>query len=123
VISLEELTFDPDLAQPFDVLRSTGGFLNGTWQTRSEEMIPFYGVIAEPSVDKIEMEPQADVRHGDIVIWCHEPLYVTQGSTDSCEGSSSDIVRWRDHEYRLLEVRLLADWGYYRAVGVRMKAN
>lgn len=120
LIQVSEVVNDPDLAQPFTILRSTGSWLNGVWQSVTTE-IQNYGVIAEPSVRELEMIPEGDLVKGAMVFWSAQPIYGTHATNGV--GGSSDILIWRGHNYRVLDVKQYQDWGFFRATATRMKAD
>lgn len=120
LIQVAEVVNDPDLAQPFTILRSGGSWVNGVWQSLTTQ-VQSYGVIAEPTVREIEMIPEGDLVRGAIVFWSAQPIYGTHATNGS--GGSSDILIWRGHNYRVLDVKQYQDWGFYRAMATRMKAD
>ena len=120
MIDVSEVVNDPDLAQPFSILRSTGSWLNGVWNS-VVTTIQSYGVIAEPTVRELKMIPEGDLVTGGLLFWSATPLYATHATEGV--GGSSDILIWRGHNYRVLTVLQFEDWGYYRAFAVRMKAD
>lgn len=120
LINVSAIVSDPAFAQVFNILRSTGSWLNGVWQSATVS-VPSYGVIANPSVRELEMIPEGDRVKGAIVVWTVAEIFTTHATEGA--GGSSDIVQWRGHNYRVLEAKVWADFGYYRAIAVRMKAD
>jgi hypothetical protein len=120
MIQIGEVVIDPDFAQPFTILRSTGAWLNGVWKS-IQTAIQGYGTIASPTVRELEMLPEGDLAKGAMVFWSAQPIYGTHATEGI--GGSSDILVWRGHNYRVLDVKQYQDYGYYRALGVRTKAD
>lgn len=120
LIQVSEVVNDPDLAQPFTILRSVGSWLNGVWQS-TQTSIQSYGVIADPSDRELEMIPEGDRVKGAKVFWSSTPIYGTHATEGA--GGSSDILVWHGLNFRVLHVFQYQDYGVYRAVAVRMKAD
>ena len=121
VVNMSEVMNDPDLAQAFLIQRSTQGtFLNGVWQT-TPVTLSGYGPIRPASAREINMLPEGD-RVGEIkAFWSSQPIYGTRGT--SGKGESSDILVWNGLYYRVLQVFQDQDYGFYKALATRMKAN
>jgi len=120
MIDVQDVVNDPDLAQPFTILRSTGIWVTGVW-TPTQTVIQSYGVIAEPSVRELDMVPEGDIVKGMLVFWSSEPIYATHATEGV--GGSSDMLIWRGNNYRVLTVRQYEDYLYYKALATRMKAD
>lgn len=120
LIQVSEVVNDPDFAQPFAILRSTGTWLNGVWQSATQELIS-YGVIADPTDREVQMIPEGDKVTGAKVFWSSQPIYGTHATAGI--GGSSDILVWRGLSFRVLLVQQFEDYGFYRAMAVRMKAD
>lgn len=121
MISVAEVVNDPEFAQPFEISRSTGQWIVGKFQSTAV-LVPGYGVIADPTNEEINMVPEGDRAEGVMVFWSSQPMYTTHADGKGGDGSS-DILCWRGLKFRVLNVKQFQDYGYYRAIGVRMKAN
>jgi len=118
LINVAELANDPDFAQAFTILRSSGGkFVSGVWQN-NQTTIQSYGPISVAKARDLEMIPEGDHVVGAMVFWSAQPLYATNGS--GANGEVSDILLWNDHQWRVMTVSQYKDYGFYRAVAVRM---
>lgn len=121
LIQLSEVVNDPDLAQSFQILRSTSTeFLNGVWQSTTTS-IGSYGVIANPTDRYLDMQAEGDVIKGDKVFWSSQPIYATRATEGV--GFSSDILIWRGLQFRVVDVKQFEDYGFWRATAVRMKSD
>lgn len=121
LVQVSEVVNDPDMAQPFTILRSTGtAWLNGVWQSSTTEFSG-YGVIADPTDREIKMIPEGDQVVGAKVFWSAQPIYATRAT--SGVGASSDILVWRGLSFRVVNVQQFQDYGFYRAIATRMKAD
>lgn len=120
LINVSELVNDPDFAQSFVILRSTGTWIKGEW-TPSTTAVQAYGAISVARPRDLEMVPEGDVGHGAMVFWTQQPIYVTRVANNG-KGQSSDILIWQEEQFRVLDVKQYKDYGYYRAIGTRMAA-
>jgi hypothetical protein len=120
LINVSEVVNDPDFAQSFLIMRSTGVFLNGVWNS-TVTAVQGYGVIADITDRDLDMIPEGDFVKGGKVFWSSQILYATHATAGV--GGSSDILVWRGLNYRVLQVKLYEDYGYWRAMTTRMKAD
>jgi hypothetical protein len=64
------------------------------------------------------MQPEGDVIRGERAFYSQQPIYQTSEEI----GRSSDILVWDGIKWRVLSVVLNQDYGYYKAVAMRLKA-
>jgi hypothetical protein len=64
------------------------------------------------------MIPEGDRIQGAMTFHSTEALYVTRIGNAS---GTSDKILWRGEYYKLVSVYPEVDWGYYKAVGTRIK--
>lgn len=123
MIDVSECVCDADFAQDFMVLRSSGYWVKGVWQsTRSE--FAMSGVISPASAKDVRMVPEGDINEELRAFFSPQPIFTTHANnaTDST-GGSSDILIWRCEKYRVLSVKLEQDYGYYKALATRMRPD
>ena len=80
MISVAEVITDPDMIapEPFTVLRSTGSWVAGGFQSNTTS-IPMWGPVHQASEKEINMVPEAD-RIGEMrSFWSLVPIFVTRG--------------------------------------------
>jgi len=80
MISVFEVIVDPDMIapQPYTILRSTGEFVLGGFQSTTTS-ISMFGPVQQASDKEINMLPEAD-RIGAIrSFWSTQPIYTTRG--------------------------------------------
>jgi hypothetical protein len=121
LINLSELTTDPDFCQNFTVLRSVGGeFGEGGWVAGEEEEIEVVGVVVPSSGKELMQIDMADRPKGSMSFYTNTafPIYTTR----NLEGQQeiSDKIRWQGEIYKLLIVEPFLDYGFYKALGVRV---
>lgn len=131
MINIAEVINDPDFAQPFTIQRDSGQFAAGGWQPNIT-LVQVYGVITVADAQTLDMIPEGDRPTGAMSFYSTCEIYEThtepnaygqggagQGGYGGAQGTS-DIICWRNQNYRIVKVVLEADWGYWKAVGVRM---
>lgn len=91
MISVQEVIQDPDFIapQPFTILRSTGQFVAGGFQSTTVPISQF-GPVQQASNKEIQMLQEADRIGSILAFWCTIPVRVTSGtlSVPSVHGES-----------------------------------
>jgi hypothetical protein len=118
MINVGELITDPDFAQEFNVYRSNGSFVDGVWTEGTPTQIKMTGVVTVMRAREIDQLPEGDRVSGGMNFHTTAILYVSREGT--YEGIS-DKIYWRGNYYKLVSVLPYADYGYYKASGVRTK--
>jgi hypothetical protein len=80
MISVFEVVVDPDMIapKPFTILRSTGKFVLGGFESTTTS-IPMFGPVQQANNKELSMLQEAD-RIGSIFsFWCTRPVYTTRG--------------------------------------------
>lgn len=117
MLSVAEIINDADLAESFQVIRTTGSFVKGVWTSAAPTTLSLVGSVQPAGSTDINMVPEGDRVKGMVAVWCNDPLYTT--STDG--SNTSDIIVWHGVQWRVLSVEPWNDAGYYHAVASRMK--
>lgn len=80
MISVQEVIVDPDMIapQPFTILRSTGKFVPGGFDSTTTS-IPVFGPVQQASDREIQMLPEADRVSSIRSFWSTQPMYETRG--------------------------------------------
>lgn len=124
MLDMSDVVNDDFASQPFTIIRSQGGkWVSGTWVDNVVN-VPSFG-SQQPAGDReLEMVPEGDRVKGLFAFWSSEPIYTTgtESTTDS-KAHISDIVLWRSQKYRILGSKPWVDFGYWRAVGTRIKGE
>jgi hypothetical protein len=127
MIDVGEIVLDPDFAQAFTVLRTTGNFVKGKWVAEEPREFPMEGTITMASAKELQKVPEGDRVAGSMSFYSTERLYITNasGSVRRRGGSGviSDKIFWKDEEYKLISVENQSDYGFYHAIGVRTKGD
>lgn len=124
-MNLTEVVNDPDIAEHFTILRSSGGFFGpGGWVEPPPQSISMYGVISQASMPELESLPEADRVHDTVVINCELPMFITRVANTGTMGTpgagTSDIVIYQGEKYRIMKVSNYAARGYWWAIATRM---
>jgi hypothetical protein len=134
VISVSDIVSDPDLAQPFQIQRSTGQFVQGGWQD-TLSIVQAYGTITVADAKVLDMLPEGDRPVGAMSFYSTFAIFETRALTPTygsgpapgyghgAYGGSqgvSDVIVWRNNPYRIIKVFEWVDWGFHHGVGTRM---
>ena len=113
-MNLSSVVNSPRLnAQAYTIQRSTGSFVLGGYQSVPTP-VPGFGVISVASAKELQQTPEGDSALGAMVFRNSQPLYTTNTT------GISDIIEWQGDNYRIQNVEPWVDYGYFKAIGVRM---
>lgn len=121
MINVEEIVNDPDFAQPFTILRSTGSFQRGGW-VDTKAQVPMYGSIQVAKEKELHTLPEGDRVSGAMSFHSQQPIYETQANVPEPSQTISrisDLITWRGQPFRIVKVFPWEDFGFYKAIGVR----
>lgn len=119
--SIADVVNDPDFAQSFVITRKeNGGWYLGRWQDTAVS-VPMWGSIQPANPEELEQIPEADRVTGILTIHSTQPIYETN-VTPMFTGRS-DIVNWNNQQYRVLKVYPWSDYGFFKAIAVRMSGE
>ena len=118
MIDLSQVVNDPDFAKEFTIRRYSGQFQKGGW-VQSGIDVPGYGIVTVAKEREIESLPEFDRIIGAMIFHSSDPIYITELEFGENQ-KVSDVIIWHEHEYRIMKVWPWSDFGYYRALGVRM---
>lgn len=127
MINVAEIVNDPDFAQVFSISRSSNGAFDdsGVWQD-SKVAVPMYGVIQPATAKELLQVPEGDRVKEVKSFHSSQEMIVTEttGLTDP-NAAISDIVIWptTGEQYRLVKLYPWQDFGYYKALGVRISGE
>jgi len=119
MIDVAEIINDPDFYQSYIIHRKGGYWLGGTWKETDTE-ISSGGVVIACNAKDLEQIPEGDRVKGMMCFYNTSPLYVTR---DNGQKGTSDQIFWNSELYRLDQVFPYSDYGYYKAIGYRIKGN
>jgi hypothetical protein len=115
MISLADVISDPDFAQSFTVTRTNGKFVAGGFQT-TVKTLQAYGIIQPATSKDLEQIPEGDRVQGMMAFYTTIQVYTTSLKNQGL----SDQITWDDEQWRLQYVFEWQDFGYWKALGVRM---
>jgi hypothetical protein len=121
MISLKLAILNRDRLQSFTVYRSSGDWDdNGRWTENAPTQIVMKGVVSVANQKELNQYPEGDRIKGAMVFHTIDPLYPTRTGTDK---GTSDKIMWDGEYYRLANVWPYKDYGYYKAIGFRIKGS
>lgn len=119
MLDVSEVIVDPELAaQSYTVVRSSGSFVKGRWVATTTE-IEIFGAVTVSSARDLNMVPEGDRIKGAMTFHSTSELFVT----DVGEGVISDKALWNGEYYKFVNVLPFKDFGFWKAVGVRIKGS
>jgi hypothetical protein len=118
IINVSRIIKSPKFAQEYSVFRKSGAWVNHRW-VPSETEIKIIGVVTAPNAKEILQIPEGDRITGVMCFHSTQELF-TSRVTENGSGTSDEIV-WRGNRYRVSQVMPWADFGYWKAFGVRME--
>lgn len=127
MISLAEVVNDPDFAQSFTISRSSGGVFDskGVWQ-QTDNSVSMYGIIQPATAKELLQVPEGDRVKEVKSFHSSQAMFVTHtdGLTDTT-AATSDIATWpaTGDQYRLVKLYQWSDFGYFKALGVRISGE
>ena len=124
MIDVGLIVSDPDFAQEFVITRSCGGsWQAGKWVNETIKVCS-YGVIQPSTPEELEQVPEGDRVTGALSFHSEQALFETHtyGPNDKFAGTS-DIIWHRGQNYRLAKVFPWEDFGYFKAIGIRISGQ
>jgi hypothetical protein len=115
-----------------NVLRPGGPFTQGfiikrpttTWVlggiTQAAVSIPALGAVTVAKERDLVQVPEADRVTGAMLFISVTEMRVTRLGAAGAGSATSDTIVWRGDTYRLAKLWPYADYGFYRALGVRV---
>ena len=120
MINISEIVNDPDFAQSFSLVRSSGTWTLGRFVSTSTTLSR-YGVILPMTTKEITQLATGDALQGYIKVYCVDNIYTTRLDTAGDAGGLSDEVVWQGDNYKVLAVQQFSDFGYWQASCVRKR--
>ena len=122
MIDVGELIVDSDFAQVYIVLRPAGIWSRGRYVITGQEQLQFLGPVLPANAREINTVPEGDRVTGMMTFYTPsaKPFKL---SRDNSEEGMSDQVLWHGERYKLIQVFSYEDFGYQKAIGVRMSGT
>ncbi|GLG01829.1 hypothetical protein Alches_18700 [Alicyclobacillus hesperidum subsp. aegles] len=112
-MNLAGVVSNSHMSQTVTIFRKGGSWVGGRWQP-TEVSITARGVVDVPDPTELEQVPEGDRQKGAIRLYTATPVMLTNTS------GTSDEILWRGNRYRVMQVIPYADYGYYKAIAVKM---
>lgn len=122
MLNVGKVILSPRFAQAFTVYRQNGGYVKSRWKAGTEQPLTFYGAVYPATMQDVYQTPEGDRIRGEMVFCSHAdaPLYTTRAGE---EAGTSDQVEWHGERYKIMQVTPWRDFGYYKAIAVRMSGK
>lgn len=115
MINLTGVLTSRAFAQPYSIIRSTGAFALGGFQS-SPTTLPAFGPVTVAKEEELAQAAEGDRVTGAMTFYSSEPIYETTAQNSNV----SDVLVWNGQRYRVAKVWPYLSYGFYKAVGVRM---
>lgn len=113
MIDVSELMYDPDFSTTFQLIRKKGEWVDGRW-VEMEKTSSVVGIVMGVNKKDLELMPEGDRLNEMRAFYCEKELQVTGDET------TSDICEYKGKRYRLIYGFDYSDFGYYKAIGVKL---
>lgn len=117
-IDMSDIVNDPDFAQSWTVMRSSGTFARGGYVATACPII-FYGIIQPATTQDIQQVPEGDRATGAMSFISEQRMYTTNATASNKNGGLSDTICWNGNIYKIVSVDPWKDFGFWKAVGTR----
>ena len=128
-LNVSRVVSNPKFAQPFSIMRSQGGDWNddGTWGDVTVE-VQMYGIVQPATSKELNQLPEGDRVQEVKSFHSIQEMFISRvvGEDTSDPGYNaaiSDYAVWNGQQYRLAKRYEWSDFGYYKALGVRVKGD
>jgi hypothetical protein len=115
LLNVSDVINDPLFVQSFSCKRQTGSWVKGEWTPGTVSTLTLYGTITPASPKDIDQIPEADRVTGMMAFYSISEIFVTRTT------GTSDILAWGGEDYKVLWSNPYSDYGYFKALAVRMK--
>lgn len=119
MINIAEVIENPDFTQAITIQRSSGSFELGGWQNALTSVF-VSAVVTVATAQDLSQVPQGDRVTGAMTFYSTEQIFQTHA--DGSPGTS-DTIWWRGQQYRVAQVWPYADYGYWKALGLRISGE
>jgi hypothetical protein len=118
-LDLSDVALDPDLGTAVSILRTSGYYGPGGWQTNPTVSIPCWGVWNIANDKALQMVPE-----GDRVVGAVQFITTTRMfPTTEAGQQTSDQVNWNGNLYRVQSVGPWSLDGFFNVILVRMTGS
>lgn len=119
---MTDIVLDDDLVETFTILRSNGQWLAGRFQETKQD-ITASGTITVADAVTLKQVPEGDRRYGAIAIKSDSEIYVTRSGNNKAGAGLSDIIVWRNQQWRVIKVKPWKNLGnIWMAIAVRLSS-
>jgi hypothetical protein len=119
MISVEEIVNDPEFGQFFMIHRHDGSFIQGVWTVNPKpKKIKCFGPVIAANVKEINQLPEGDRISGIMIFYTPKSIPLMTSHVDP---GTSDEIYWQGELFKIVQVNLYENYGYYKGYGRRIK--
>jgi hypothetical protein len=131
ILNVGRVVSNPMFAEVFSITRSSGGSwnINGTWGDATVD-VSMWGVVQPATAKELEQVPEGDRAKEVKSFHSEQEMFITRVNkpdedvTDpGYSAMISDVAVWNCQKYRLVKRFEWDDFGYYKALGVRIEGQ
>lgn len=119
-LDLSDVANDPDFAQSYTVVRRSGRFALGRFTVTNTASLPFYGIIQPATDEDLDGIPEGDRISGAMSFISVQRMFNTNTEGIGTPSALSDTIMWRGQNYGVWKAGPWGDFGFWKAVGVRL---
>jgi hypothetical protein len=119
LLNVGRIINSPNFSQTFTVYRESGSWKAGRWVS-SETQLTMFGTITAAGALDLNQVSEGDRVTGVMCFYSQQEIFVTHASEQGISDGTSDQIEWNGDRYRISSVTPWSDFGYYKAIGVRM---
>lgn len=119
MINVGRIINSRNFAQTFTVYREGGTWQAGVWVS-SETPIVMQGTVTAANPRDLDQVPEGDRTTGVMCFYSQQEIYTTRAGDRTQPDGTSDQISWNGDRYRVSSVMPWSDFGYYKALAVRM---
>jgi hypothetical protein len=119
MINVAKVLTSHRLCKSFTVYRNTGHFAIGGYEQDSEQEISMIGAVMPTDSKDIDQLPEGDRVTESFTFYSKDPIYLTSSDNHG----TSDQILYNGTRYRVAKVRNFLDYGYNKAIAVRMNGD
>lgn len=123
MINVARVLSNPHFCQNFTVYRKGGHWDlegHGRW-VQTETSLVYSGVVTVTDAETLEQIPEGDRTSGMMTFHTKQELYKTR--VDDTDKGTSDELLWRKERYKVIKTWPYMDYGYCKAVAVKMSGS
>ena len=121
-IDLSDIVMGQEYKQSFEVKRHSGGKIVQGKFVENTTIIQMRGVVSATDSKDLQMIPEGDRSAESKTFYTIQKVYATRVG-DNIDIGTSDIILYRNSEWKVIETLDAGDYGYYKAITINIRAD